>query len=131
MTHADATPLTEIMTRNVTTAGRETDAKHVAALMIDKHIGCVPVVDHHKPIGMITKVDLVERMLAERMPRTAGDLMMPMAIAINDRATIAHAAALMAQEDVHHLPIVDVEGRLIGVVSTMDIVRWLAQNEGM
>ena len=130
MTHADGIPLTEIMTRDVQTAGRETDARRIASMMIDKHIGCVPVVDQGKPIGMITKVDVVERMLTEQLPRTAADLMMPMAIALSDRATIAHAAALMAEEGIHHLPIVDVEGRLIGVVSTMDIVRWLARTEG-
>jgi CBS domain-containing protein len=53
-----------------------------------------------------------------------------MAIAFNERANIAHASALMANEDIHHLFVVDDDGRLIGVVSTMDIVRWLACNDG-
>jgi CBS domain-containing protein len=56
--------------------------------------------------------------------------MMPLAITLGQRATVAHVAALMASEDVHHVPIVDDHGRLIGVVSTMDIIRWLARNDG-
>ncbi len=56
--------------------------------------------------------------------------MMPMGIALSERATIAHAAALMANEDIHHLFVIDGDGILIGVVSTMDLVRWLARNDG-
>jgi CBS domain-containing protein len=56
--------------------------------------------------------------------------MMPLAITLNERSSVAHAAAMMAAEDVHHVPIVDVHGRMIGLVSSMDIVRWLARNDG-
>ena len=54
---------------------------------------------------------------------------MPIALTLGPRATVAHAAALMAREAVHHLPIVD-EGRVIGIVSSMDVMRWLAENDG-
>ena len=57
--------------------------------------------------------------------------MMPMTIAISAQTTIAHAAALMATEGVHHLLVVDDGGVLIGVVSSMDIMRWLARSEGL
>jgi CBS domain-containing protein len=82
---------------------------------------------------MITKLDLVAHLVTHAgglATQTAGTLMMPMSIALKDHATIAHAAALMASEDIHHLCVVDGEGRLVGVVSTMDLVRWLARNDG-
>jgi CBS-domain-containing membrane protein len=63
-------------------------------------------------------------------PQTANELMMPLALTLGEHATVAHAAALMASEDVHHIPIVDDDGRMIGLVSTMDVVRWLAKNDG-
>ena len=133
-TIADLVPLTEIMSRNITCARRDLGADRVAELMVENHIGCVPVVEEPgRPIGMITKQDFIEQVANyrdERTPRTAAELMMPMAITLGEGATIAHAAALMACEDIHHLPVVDAEGRLIGVVSTMDIVRWLARNDG-
>ena len=56
--------------------------------------------------------------------------MMPLALTLGEHATVAQAAALMSLEDVHHVPIVADSGRLIGVVSTFDIVRWLATNDG-
>ena len=142
-TIADLIPVTEIMTRNVTCASRDLSAALIAELMVREHIGCVPVVEEPgRPIGMITKLDLVEQLLANDLeqaespssndlrPKTANELMMPLAITLGQRATVAHAAALMASEDVHHTPIVDDDGRLIGIVSTMDIVRWLAKNDG-
>jgi len=140
-TIADQVPVTQIMTCDMTCARRDLPVAAVAALMVHSHIGCVPVVEEPgRPVGMITKRDLVEQMVAggpsdtpgphHAAPRTANELMMPLALTLGEHATIAHAAALMAAEDVHHTPIVDAGGRLIGIVSTMDIVRWLAKNDG-
>jgi predicted transcriptional regulator len=56
--------------------------------------------------------------------------MMPLAITLNQHATIAHAAAVMGLEDFHHVMVVGADHCLIGVVSTMDIARWLARNDG-
>ena len=37
---------------------------------------------------------------------------------------------MMHSDDVHHVPIVDDFDALVGIVSSMDIVRWLAANDG-
>ncbi len=141
-TIADLVPVTQIMTREVTCAHRDLPAVKVVELVVRNRIGCVPVVEAPgRPIGMVTKLDLVEQLLLlqggfdcpipnDLTPRTAFELMMPLAITLGERATIAHAAALMDSEDVHHIPIVDGAGQMIGIVSTMDIVRWLARNDG-
>jgi CBS domain-containing protein len=125
---ADRIPVTVVMTHSVVSARREMPTDEVVELVIRKRLGCVPVIeDFGRPIGMITRVDLVEQLLgAGARPTTANELMLPLAITLGERATVAHAAALMATEDVHHLPIVDSGGRLIGIVSSLDIVRWLA-----
>jgi CBS domain-containing protein len=142
-TIADRVPVTQIMTRTVTCARRDLDVTRLVELMVGHHIGCVPVVEEPgRPIGMVTKADIVEQVLAHDrnesdspsarslVPCTAGELMMPLAFTLGERATIAHAAALMACEDFHHVPICDDAGRMIGIVSSMDIVRWLARNDG-
>jgi len=133
-TIADLIPLTEIMSRHITCARRDLGADRVAELMIANHIGCVPVVEEPgRPVGMITKQDFLEQATAvadDLTPRTAAELMMPLALTLDEHATVAHAAALMACEDIHHVPVVDADGRLIGLVSSMDIVRWLARNDG-
>jgi CBS domain-containing protein len=132
-TIADTVPLSEIMSRELTCVSRDTEANRVIELMLAHHIGCIPVVDAPGyPVGIITKLDLVEHLFSNEnlSAQSAGHVMMPMAIALDEHATIAHAAALMAMEDIHHLFIVGSDGCLIGIVSTMDIVRWLARNDG-
>jgi CBS domain-containing protein len=143
-TVAGLVPVTDIMTRDVMCAQADLPIKTIIDLLVNRYIGCVPVVDDDGcPIGMITKRDLVAPM-ANRVatadecpewwalaPCTAEELMLPLAFTLDERATVAQAAALMAAEDLHHVPIVSAKGRLVGVVSSLDIVRWLARNDGV
>lgn len=137
-TIADLVPATRIMTREVICAREDLEVGPLMDLIVRRHIGCVPIVDERgHPVGMVTKFDLVEQVFAARDPAAAqsaavaSQLMMPLAITLDERATVAHAVAMMSIEDVHHVPIVADSGCLIGVVSTMDIVRWLASNDGV
>ena len=70
--------------------------------------------------------NLVEHeVTAERGRKTVSDIMMPMVFTLPDDAPIAKAAALMAYEGVHRIVVVDEKGCVVGVVSTLDISRWL------
>lgn len=62
---------------------------------------------------------------------TVADVTVPYVLSLHQEAPISVAAALMAYEGVHRLPIVDTTGEVIGVVSTLDIVRWLAESTGL
>jgi CBS domain-containing protein len=109
------------------------------------------------PIGIVTKTDLVrmqyeeagdveidERPLhvrsrgvevelppgfhAERIARaTVGEIMMPLAFTLEETQPLAHACALMAVEGVHRLPIVGSDGKIVGILSSLDVLRWVAQ----
>lgn len=135
-------PVTAIMTRDPRCACQDDEVDALIQLMVRNRLGCMPVVNKvGRPVGMVTKLDLIEQMLPPNreqndtpaatalMPRTARELMMPIAITLGERASVAQAAALMAIEGVHHLPIVDPAGKLVGILSTMDVVRWLANND--
>ena len=127
-TIADRIPVTAIMTRDIVCARAELSTEALKELLVKNHIGCVPIVDDRgRPKGIVTKLDLVERV---EPALTAAEVMMPLAITLNTHATIAHAAAMMAVEDFHHLMVVGTDHVLVGVISTMDIVRWLARNDG-
>ena len=134
-TIADVVPAARIMSHDVVCARADLATDALIELMVRNHVGCVPVVDERgRPIGMITKLDLVEKMLAGSgmpFPSTAGDLMFPLAFTLDARATVAHVATLMSLEDIHHVPIIGPDGYLIGVISTLDVVRWLASNDGL
>jgi CBS domain-containing protein len=143
-TVAGLVPVTDIMSRDVICALADLPIDTLVDLLVNNYIGCVPIVDDDGcPIGMITKRDLIEPMAnrtstadesptwASLAPRTAKEAMLPIALTLDDRATVAQAAALMAAEDLHHVPIISAKGRIVGVVSSLDIVRWLARNDGL
>lgn len=137
---AEHVSVTEIMTRDVQCARQDDDVDALIQLMVRNRLGCMPIVNKAGlPVGMVTKLDLIEQLLpakrdqadrptpAAMMPRTARELMMPIAITLGEKSSVAQAAKLMALEGVHHLPIVDPTGKLVGILSTMDVVRWLAK----
>lgn len=132
-TNADQVFVTEIMSRHVVCAYPDLGLAALLGVMVRERLGCVPVVNEEgHPIGMVTKLDIVEHLVASASPLDSlvADVMMPLAITLDDNATVAHAAALMASEDMHHVMIVS-DRRLVGVVSTLDITRWLADNDGL
>jgi len=124
--NTDVVPITEIMTRATVTARAEASVESLIGMMTQHHIGCIPIVDDHaRPIGIVTKLDLIECRAEVRA--TAREVMMPIAMTLPADATLARGAKLMSTENFHHLLIVDSARTLIGVVSTFDITRWLAQ----
>ncbi len=56
--------------------------------------------------------------------------MMYISFTLCEDTSLSHAAALMAYEGVQRIPVVSFEGKVVGMVSAMDVVRWLAQHDG-
>jgi CBS domain-containing protein len=124
---ASEVPVSTIMSCEVFTARRTDPVTELVQQMLRAHVGCIPIVDEHgHPAGIVTKTDLVEALCKPEL-RTAADVMMPLAIVLNEHATVAHCAQMMTIEDFHHVMIVSATGALVGVVSSQDIVRWLVR----
>lgn len=156
----ELTPVAEIMTRNVFCAKPDMSLENLAYVMLDQSISGAPVVDDAgKPIGVISKTDVL-RELRERAElekatwrerdssskqqrarstglhmhtlseRNVQDAMTPLVYWLPEDASISQASALMAYERVHRIPIVNKTGKVVGVVSTLDILRWIARRKG-
>ncbi len=61
----------------------------------------------------------IERLLS----LTAGDLMTPAAVCVNDLETMSDAAAVLKRHKISGVPVVDIDGRCVGVLSNADFVR--------
>jgi len=80
---------------------------------------------------MITKSDLLQvRAEGPAGARIVEDVMTPFAFSLPSDAPVSRAAALMAYEGIHRLAVVSHDGTLVGVVTSLDIMRWLAQRAG-
>lgn len=152
---ATQTPVSEIMTREVITVRSELSVESLMQLLLDHDLSRVPVVDEEgRPIGMVSKTDLLlDRHDAgdtaqeglpplpaaggvryreagfhvhEEPTRTVGEVMSPTVLSLKENATVANAAEVMAVHHVHGLPIVSKGGKLLGMLSSIDILAWLA-----
>jgi CBS domain-containing protein len=61
---------------------------------------------------------------------TAGDVMTPVPLAVHESDTVAHAAALMAFEGIHRVVVVGDDGRVVGVLASTDVLRWIGHRAG-
>src|SRR5262249_55289136 len=120
-----------IMSRVLVTAAPTLPATRLVDLMVDLNIGAVPVIDDDgAPIGIVTRADVLEGLEEDEEPITdelpVWELMHPSLLTIVPSTLVRDAAQLMVRERVHHLLVVDNLGRLVGLVSSLDVVRWVA-----
>lgn len=93
------------------------------------NIGSIPVVDNNmKIVGILTERDVV-RLLADKGPsilqEKAENIMTRNVITANPEDPIPMLAYKMIEHGIRHLPIVDHEGRLLGVVSMRRVLKHL------
>jgi CBS domain-containing protein len=90
--------------------------------MLQRDVQVVPVVDEAgRPLGMVSSSDLVAD------GSTAADVMRPIALVLSEAETVWRAAALMAREGIRRAPVVGSDGRVVGMVSSLHLTRWLAR----
>lgn len=144
------TPVAQLMSRDVLCVRDDMSLEAVRALMLERGIGGAPVVDENgMPRGVVSKTDLVRALgegepdwdAGETMPygfhvepiarALVRDVMTPIVIALPLSSSVADAAELMVSRNVHRVIVVDADGAVVGLVSAMDVVRWLAITSGV
>ena len=95
-----------------------------ASLMCKHDIGILPVTENDRVIGIITDRDIVIRWLArskQAMAQQVREHMTSDVISCSVIQSVEEAAARMADNQVRRLPVLDVAGKLTGVLSIDDI----------
>ncbi len=125
----EGAPVTELMSTNIRTVTAETTITGAAETLVKEGIGSLVVVDDtDQPVGMFTTTDLA-RAVSDGNPATettVGEYMTEDFYTLNASNGARDAAAKMIGRGVHHLPVVDEDGAVIGMVSTMDITSYLS-----
>jgi CBS domain-containing protein len=141
----------DVMTRVVVSVASDTPMRKIAALLLEKRISAVPVVDGNGAlIGMVSEGDLTGRSEAEREARqhwwltllaegedlnpefltslnypTARDLMSAPVISVREKTSLGEIAEILTEHRIKRVPVVR-DGRVVGIVSRADLVRALA-----
>ena len=138
-----ARKVSDVMTTSVVTVDRITPYQEIDRLLTEHRISGMPVLKMGREVvGVVSEADLLaaedetsrrarmdssigRRRLLHKQPQgslTAGTLMTSPAITIGPDATIPAAARLMNTHHIRRLPVVDEDGKLIGVVSRRDLL---------
>jgi CBS domain-containing protein len=114
----------EVMTPNPRALSPDATVAEAARMMKEEDVGLVPLVEGDRLVGTVTDRDIAIRVVAEGKDPQSVSLR---EIASTDLATIdpqqdlAEALRLMAEHQVRRLPVVEEDGRLIGIVSQADV----------
>lgn len=131
--HAQAllatTWVADVMTQDVSCVTPNLSLEALTQLFDDRRISAAPVLDAVGAlIGMVTKTDVLRETydFDEHPPRAVAEVMTVRPVTIQETSPLAQALAMLLPGTVHHLPVVSATGQLVGILSSHDIIRWLA-----
>ena len=116
--------ITELMTSNPRTIGQDQPVAEAAKMMRDEDVGLAPIVDGDKLIGAVTDRDIVTRVVAmgkDPASTSVREVASSDVVTVGPEQNLDDALNLMARHQVRRLPVVEEDGRLLGVVSQGDV----------
>jgi CBS domain-containing protein len=116
----------DIMTPNPRSVESSASVVEAARIMRDEDVGIVPIVEGDRLVGTVTDRDIAIRVVVEgRNPETttAGEIASRELVTIDPQQDLDEALRLMAKNQVRRLPVVEEDGKLVGVVAQADIAK--------
>lgn len=122
----------DAMTPNPVCCEPGSPLRDVALLMLDHDCAAVPVVRSGDVIGIVTDRDITCRAVAHgwntaEVPAAA--VMSTPLVAVHPEESLEDAIQVMRENHVHHLPVIDENGRLLGIVAQSDLGRRISNRE--
>jgi CBS domain-containing protein len=116
----------DVMTSNPCTIDADKSVAYAAKMMRDEDVGLAPIVEGDKLIGMLTDRDIAIRVVAEgKDPNQVNvrDVASKQVVTIDPQQDLDEALRIMAKHQVRRLPVVEEDGKLVGVVAQADVAR--------
>lgn len=122
----------DAMTPDPATCEPTTTLRLVAMLMLDHDCAAVPIVSSGEVLGIVTDRDITCRAVARgwnaaELPAIA--VMSTPLVALHPDETFDEAVQVMKENHVHHLPVIDDAGHLLGILAQSDLARWMSNRE--
>jgi acetoin utilization protein AcuB len=128
--------LEDWMTRDVVQIGPDATLMETYRLMSEKNTRRLPVVEQGQLVGIICLNDILKASTSDRgtilsdvavamalASLTVGQVMTPNPVTVSNQQTIGEAASLMVNHQISCLPVVDSNGRVVGVITESDIFK--------
>lgn len=133
----------DVMTSGVFSVREATPVTNVVRIMDGRRVSALPVVgDGRQVVGVVSEADLLPKRIGRPMGllaraawrrkaagRVARDVMTAPAITLTADVTVTEAARRMVRHGIKRLPVVDRYGKLVGIVSRVDLIRAFARSD--
>jgi CBS domain-containing protein len=138
----ESVPVSSIMVRDVKTAEENQSINAIAKVMSDNNIGSVVIVksdDIEGLSGIITERDIVliaaaaahNSSLSSTLQLLARDIMSKPVITIDAGSSIQDAIQSMKLNNIRRLPVVDKEGKMVGIITDKDMFRAIISSQSL
>ena len=123
----------ELCNRVVIYVHDDEPVRHVAEMMRRYHVGNVVVIQfgdkEQKPVGIVTDRDIVVEVIAQGVDPdeiTAGDIMSENLLLACEDEEVMDVVEAMRKKGIRRVPVVDVDGTLVGVLALDDLLQIFA-----
>jgi CBS domain-containing protein len=122
-------PVKEIMTRDPISISPKYSIRESVDVMAENGIGSLPIVDkEEKVVGIVTERDFALALAGSLTDETVGDIMIKDVITTTPGTPIESCSKIMVRNNLRRIPVVE-EGKLIGIVTSTDILRFFGDKE--
>jgi len=119
-----------LMSSPVVTVTPETPVREAAAVLLDREIGSLVVVDDDDAfVGILTTTDFVRITADDAIGSTVDEYMTTDVTTAGANDSINDVAGRMIDGGFHHLPVVDEEAGVVGMLTTTDLTAYLSTIE--
>jgi len=115
----------DVMVEDVISVPEKAMVREAAELMNRHEIGCLIVVKNGKPVGIVTETDMVKRVIlgpVDPEKTKVRKIMSKPLVVVSPQMNLDEASKVMRKRKIKKLPVIE-RGRLVGLVTTTDIVR--------
>jgi CBS domain-containing protein len=132
----DTLPVSKFMTKTVMTVNLDQTVQSACKIMNENNLGSIVIVKRgingNEPVGIITERDIIRKIGAVDLFTTQTsirELMSNNLISIKPDNTISDAIELMHGNNIRRLPVIDNDGKMVGIITDKDILKALARKK--
>ena len=135
------TKVSEIMTKDLFTVSEDTPLKEVSNVFKRTNVRHLPVVSGTELKGIVSHTDILRMSFGSHFGDNETDadeaifemlnlsqVMVNSPVTVNETESIASVAKMLTEREFHALPVLD-DGKLVGIVTTTDIIKYLLENQ--
>lgn len=130
-TSATVETILKVKGRNVWSVSPDLTVFESLALMAEKNVGALLVLDGERLVGIVSERDYARKVVLQgKNSRTTlvRDILTPAVHHVGPESTISECLEMMTDRRIRHLPVLE-HGRVVGVVSIGDLVNWIIRTQ--